>query len=857
MRKILSLILTICMLMTMVVATYTDAPAIEHKEAVDVLSAIQVVNGYTDGSFKPEGNVTRAEMAKMICVLLNKGEDVGNLYSGAVTFSDCVNHWAAGYIAYCAQEKIINGRNAYTFDPDANVTGTEAAKMLLCALGYDPNVEGLVGANWAANTLSLAKKLELKAKNAGGSVNEDVNFSLLDNLDNISMVLPLLRGDAAQMIFNALQCTLVDYDGTAQTISIGNTSFTTGAKLLSRETSLYNEYHALTAGKRLTKAVTNGDDFGRPATIWTRGGEEIGSYTKNPTATYKDAVSGGRVYTDLGKPQFGAAYDGKYTLKVFVDGVDAGDGLKTKIVSGNTDDVTPAGSWTEVYVDDDNMTITMVTAKYYVAQIAGVYDARRDYNGDITREAYVTLKKIDGNAVPYGDVELADGTHVAGAFVTNEFTTYDRNITNVVYTKANNKIQSLTKAVVKSGLAGSMTKTIDGRLTGFYLDSISYNVAASATAFGADYGTSATIYLDPNGNIVYAEATASSAVAFVLNAGQEVSNLYGDVTTGANLLFTDGSCKKVNVYNANGAKYTIGEAQALAGTVVSYYVNINGEYVLTPIGYAIAGYGYNNNIARVMNNNPNLEGSNMYANDSTVFIVETSSQDSLGTVNYTYSTYTGLKNVPTVEEKDPNAVALRIAAVNSRSNTAVASYVFVVGGKTKDATRASVSVFMKNPATDRLYTDSNNSQFYTTTAIIDGQITTAKMTEGTYTALNYGTLNAYTNMSVDGNGYITGLTKAYDMNTYVKNFVGFNGEDGLYNAGIITLRRADTTTESFGVKATTPVYVFDTIANTVVPTTLDMFNTTMNYKDLIVVFDSTEKILNNVEVVTAIYVVLN
>ena len=701
-KKVLALVLVMAVVFSFTAMTasaaFTDAAEITRKEAVDVMAAIGVINGYTDGSFKPKGEVTRAEMAKMITVLLNKGDDVGDLYKGAVTFADSASHWAAGYIAYCAQEKIINGRNATTFDPNANVTGTEAAKMLLCALGYDPSVEGLTGASWAANTLSLARKCELKAESAGGSVNLDTSFNLLEDMDSVSMTAPINSEDAAQMILNAMLSTKVDYNGNAQTITIGNTSFTTGATLMSLKKSIYDDYHELAAGKKLTRGAEAGDDFGRPARVWTRGGEDIGSYSKAPTVTYKDAVQGGKVYTDLGKPLFGAAADNKYSLTVLVDGVNvpqsANPGtVQSNIVSGNTVDVTPNGSWTEIYVDDDTMTITMVTAKYYIAQISGVYAAKVDSNNDVTREAYVTLKKVDNNLVPSGNVEFKDGTTAGYAFITDGYTTADRNVTYVVYTKANNLIQSLDKAEVKSGIAGSLTKTVEGKTTAFTLDSASYNVAATAQAFAADYGTNATIYLDPNGCILYAEATASDAVAFVLQAGQE-QDMYASKTTGANLLFTDGKTLKVTVYNENGTKYTDAQAQALAGKVVSYTVNVNGEYVLTVLDAASADtYGYNAAITSVQSNNPNLPGSQMFANDSTTFIVESKSTDSTGAVTYSYTTYPGLKTVPTVEEAETGET-LKIAGVNTRTAPTTAGYVFVVGGKVKDTSKASVSVFM-------------------------------------------------------------------------------------------------------------------------------------------------------------------
>ena len=73
-KKILALVLAFACAFTMFAgAAFTDSADIKATEAVDTLSALGVIDGYTDGSFKPNGTVTRAEMAKMIFVVWNGG----------------------------------------------------------------------------------------------------------------------------------------------------------------------------------------------------------------------------------------------------------------------------------------------------------------------------------------------------------------------------------------------------------------------------------------------------------------------------------------------------------------------------------------------------------------------------------------------------------------------------------------------------------------------------------------------------------------------------------------------------------------------------------------------------------------
>ena len=67
--------------------------------------------------------------------------------------------WAKGYINYCANQKIIAGVGNGKFNPGGNVTVAEAAKMLLVILGCNPQTEGFVGANWQGNVVAKAIEL--------------------------------------------------------------------------------------------------------------------------------------------------------------------------------------------------------------------------------------------------------------------------------------------------------------------------------------------------------------------------------------------------------------------------------------------------------------------------------------------------------------------------------------------------------------------------------------------------------------------------------------------------------------------------------------------------------------------------
>ena len=174
-------------------ASFTDESDIQAMDAVNMLTALGVIEGYEDGSFQPDGTVTRAEMAKMIFVVRNNSIDDSAYANTASNLTDIDSHWAKGYIKFCESQGIIAGKGNGIFDPDATVTGTEAAKMLLVLAGYEPSKAGLEGTNWATNTLRYA---------GAAGILDDVSSGLESGLP---------RQYAAQMIYNALDTNRVKW----------------------------------------------------------------------------------------------------------------------------------------------------------------------------------------------------------------------------------------------------------------------------------------------------------------------------------------------------------------------------------------------------------------------------------------------------------------------------------------------------------------------------------------------------------------------------------------------------------------------------------------------------------------------
>ena len=181
MKKFLSLVLALVMTMSLVTVSagakdFTDSSKITYSEAVDVMSAVKVIDGYAEGDFRPSTTLTRGAAAKIICNLILGPTTASALVADAAPYKDVpTNHTFAGYIAYCQKEGIISGYADGTFKPAATLTGYAFMKMLLGALGYDSAIEGYTGANWS---IAVAKQ----------AINAGLNKSLKGSFNGVKAV---------------------------------------------------------------------------------------------------------------------------------------------------------------------------------------------------------------------------------------------------------------------------------------------------------------------------------------------------------------------------------------------------------------------------------------------------------------------------------------------------------------------------------------------------------------------------------------------------------------------------------------------------------------------------------------------
>ena len=778
MKKFLSLVLALVMTMSLVTVSagakdFSDDDSITYQEAVDVISEIGVVDGYTGGDFKPTDVLTRGAAAKIICNLILGPTTASALSASSAPFKDVpVSNTFAGYITYCAQEKIINGYPDGTFRPTGTLTGNAFMKMLLGALGYDSAVESYTGPNWSVAVI----------KQAAG-------IGLDDGNDEFVGSKAVTREEAALYAFNMLQATMVEYDAKTSVDINGATVTIAGDKAKEVENTSRTDGYIDDDNKmqfaeryftdlRLTTDTT--DDFGRPANTWRFKGVEVGTFAKTADATYTADVKLGQIYSDLGMS------DKDEAAPVFVDGVEASE--SAKVSKGNDLKVSELkftnspvakcnvgnGTLVEAYLDEDTNDVTIVAINTYVAEVNKVVAKTN------SKDAYITLSEL-----------AAENGATSGLRANDEFeTTGFENDQIVLFTYANNEIQSVKAA---ESAEGTLTRKVSGKSINLgetkYDFSKMYSVDGGESSLGID--SEYVVYLDANGYAIYVEETEYNIADYAyLRALQGSSVAFA--SDKAALITYDGKMKTVdtkedytNDFAGYGSELQIGDPKS---EIVLVKETSKGEYRLKDldtknpsIAKAEDSFELRNGVARINLTATGVAGHGtqgtdyIYADSKTVFVVGT--YDSGARENWknaTYRAYTGINNAPTiVDDNDSSPATNAIGMSYYCRNNGVATIVYLsvdeadykVTGGNNDV------IFFAFESGSKKIEDSDN-EYYTYNAVVDG-----KIVEGVKVDASVKINNRTSNGSFSSNVVFTGAD--YDDGV-------ITGLDSLSNSGTVT-----------------------------------------------------------------------
>ncbi|MFF2092748.1 S-layer homology domain-containing protein [Paenibacillus sp. NPDC058174] len=122
-------------------AGFTDTGSHWAKAAIDALASNGIINGYNDGSFKPNQTITRAEIVAIISRIVDLDKAAGGKNKG---FTDTNGSWNEAQIKAAAAAGIVQGRSDGKFQPNVNSTRAEALTILLRVLDLDPQIKALL-----------------------------------------------------------------------------------------------------------------------------------------------------------------------------------------------------------------------------------------------------------------------------------------------------------------------------------------------------------------------------------------------------------------------------------------------------------------------------------------------------------------------------------------------------------------------------------------------------------------------------------------------------------------------------------------------------------------------------------------
>lgn len=194
MKKFIAIIMAVIMVMSFATIAFaangfTDVSKSRYEAAINELYDLGIVNGYSATKFGTDYTLTRAEACAIIVRALYGEKTVPDV----INFTDVsYRDWFYDYVNTAVYYDIMHGHNATTFAPNDEITYDQMATLVLNALGY--NAPQLAG-EWPVNIEHMATRLGLYT-------NIPIYFSGSEYIT---------RGEACQMLYNALDCYVVEY----------------------------------------------------------------------------------------------------------------------------------------------------------------------------------------------------------------------------------------------------------------------------------------------------------------------------------------------------------------------------------------------------------------------------------------------------------------------------------------------------------------------------------------------------------------------------------------------------------------------------------------------------------------------
>ena len=600
MKKLLAMVLALVMTLSLAVsasAVKADEKINEdYAEAVAVLNGMGVFKGYEDGSFKPENNITRAEVATIIYRIYTGDvakNDKSGLYASYNKFTDMAGAgWAAGYIGYCANAELVKGYPNGTFQPSGNITGYEVLAMILRAVGYDKNGE-FTGADWAINVAKYADQLHI-----------------LDNVaKTTNLGAPATRELVAEILFRAINVPMVTYTAAFGYQNVGlstdaNKVFTANKTLGSEvfglakvsgeisEVSYIDKTTQFTVKSKDTK-VTGVDagfeNIGYEGYVWTVPGAKktiAAVSTVYVTGESLGNSTNGTAYDKLTKEK-DDAYIADTAATVYYNGML----VKSSDVTKYTKLVSNVGVKVD-FVDNDHngKTDVVVITDYNVAEVAGIVKDNTIGTNAVEKDKYY-FHDLEVTA-PKGSFTKVTGVKESALACDDELAVNDY----VTYVEYNDAFYVVKAPLTTETFTRINYDKVGGDVTSYVIGGVEYIISAKDTSNAVktldktNLNKKFDLYTDPYGHIIYADLSKADVDYLYVLANNHTTGI--SKLTDTEVVFSDGSVKTIAVKEIKdvptgvpASDYKVGKefnVNAIANHIYTYTENTNGSYTLTP-----------------------------------------------------------------------------------------------------------------------------------------------------------------------------------------------------------------------------------------------------------------------------------
>ena len=574
-KRALSLALSTVMLVGMMAvgtsaASYADVDSADNVEAIEVMKAVSVMVGDENGNFNPDKNVTRAEMAVVMANLLDL--QVEDFVGASIPFTD-VPEWAHSFVAACYADGITGGVSATQYGSNYSVTATQAALMMLKALGYFQYGSDF-GTDWQVATIKQASNIGL--------------FDGIDSARNAAMT----RNEVAQIALNALESTLVEPDGTPGNITTSDgTVINLGSVTYKDRQSSNDKYKAISDEEGseknkftmelgedlfngdLEKVAKQSDDFGRPAHVWEYKNDEIVTAADSADETYvvdDTKLTMGSILTDDDYFDYSKEDANVDKAAYSLNGGDK-DTKDTDLQKGDI---------VEVFEDDNGKVEKVVAIRYTAAKIDEVSTDLSNSEEKAGASYSIELVEVNNDSTSIGAGTYYDDydkdSEILNGFSAN---TYKEGTVLAVALSAKDN-----RTILASYVADTATGTVSSYKANDYVtvDGTKYTMAGKVDGTSKDFSfeDEYNLYLTSDGYVIAVDGAAAANIndVYYVTGVYKTSSTMGTVKYYAQAVALDGTVSEIELEKSEA------DAGKIANNVTAtdkLYTEKAGLYTLT------------------------------------------------------------------------------------------------------------------------------------------------------------------------------------------------------------------------------------------------------------------------------------